>query len=307
VNNTAISRRQFNLWATATLAASGLPLSAFAEQTTIQGKTLTLPDGSRIPILGMGSARLASGRHPIEQEVAALKRGLQLGMPLIDTAEIYSNGVAEQLVGRAIADRRSEAFVVSKIAPRNATSAKNIRLSCQRSLHNLNTNYLDLYLLHWRDGEDLKLVVETFEALKTEGKIRHWGVSNFSTEDMNDLFSIKDGTNCAVNQVRYSLVDRSIESSGLLAFSIEHQLPLMAYTPLGRGDDSLLKNPALAEVAYRHQVSPAVAAIAWTLRSGNVICIAESGNINHIRDNSQAQWLTLDKDDLVTLDKAFPA
>jgi len=296
VNNTSISRRQFNRWATATLAASGLPLSAFADQTTIQGKTLTLPDGSRIPILGMGSARLASGRHPIEQEVAALKRGLQLGMPLIDTAEIYSNGVAEQLVGRAIAERRNEAFVVSKIAPRNATSAKNIRRSCQRSLQNLNTDYLDLYMLHWRDTENLALVVET----------RHWGVSNFSAEDMLELFSIKDGTNCAANQVRYSLVDRTIETTGLLDFCIEHKLPLMAYTPLGRGGD-LLKNPDLAEVAYRHQVSPAVAAIAWTLRSGQVICIAESGSLQHVRENSAAQWLVLDEYDLALLDKAFPA
>jgi len=306
MNTPTISRRQFNLLAASTLAASGLPLSALAEQSHKTGKALSLPDSSKIPVLGMGTARLATGRHPIEQEEEALRTGLQLGMELIDTAEIYSNGISEQLVGRVIAGRRGEAFVVSKIAPRNARSEQDIRRACERSLQNLNTTSMDLYLLHWRGGENLKVVIKTFEALKAENKIHNWGVSNFSVSDMQALFALEQGKNCAVNQVRYSLADRSIETSGLLDWSIANQLPLMAYTPLGRGGD-LLKNPALAIVAKKHQVSPAVVAIAWTLRSGNVICIAESGNINHIRDNSKAQWLTLDKDDLATLDNAFPA
>jgi len=301
-----INRRQFSFLAASALAANGLPLPALAEQTRTAGKTLKLPDGSLIPVLGMGTARLATGRHPIEQEEAALKSGLQLGMGLIDTAEIYSNGISEQMVGRVISGRRNEAFVVSKIAPRNASSENDIRRACERSLKNLNTTSMDLYLLHWRGGENLKLVVETFEALKAENKIRHWGVSNFSVQDMQELFAFEQGKNCAVNQVRYSLADRSIETSGLLDWSLANQLPLMAYTPLGRGGD-LLKNPTLAIVAKKHQVSPAVVAIAWTLRSSNVICIAESGNIAHIRDNSKAQWLVLDNDDLTKLDKAFPA
>jgi len=305
MNRPTISRRQFSFLTASTLAASGLPISALAEQTRTAGKTLKLPDGSLIPVLGMGTARLATGRHPIEQEEAALKTGLQLGMPLIDTAEIYSNGISEQMVGRVISERRNEAFVVSKIAPRNATSENDIRRACQRSLQHLNIGTMDLYLLHWRGGENLEVVVKTFEALKSEGKILHWGVSNFSVSDMQALFTVKDGKNCSVNQVRYSLADRSIEISGLLDWSISNKIPLMAYTPLGRGGD-LLKNPQLAEVAQKHQVSPAVVAIAWTLRSGNVICIAESGNVAHIRDNSQAQWLTLDNDDLTKLDKAFP-
>jgi len=305
MNTYNINRRQFNFFTASTLAASCLPLSVLAEQSHSKGKTLELPDGSSIPVLGMGTARLATGRHPIEQEIAALKSGLLLGMSLIDTAEIYSNGLSEQMVGRVIAGRRNEAFVVSKIAPRNASSEKDIRRSCQRSLQNLNTDYMDLYLLHWRGGEDLRQVVKTFEALKAEGKIHHWGVSNFTDKDMDKLFNIEYGKNCAVNQVRYSLVDRSIEGSGLLALSIKQQLPLMAYTPLGRGGD-LLKNPSLMEVAYKYEVSPAVIAITWALRSGNVICIAESGSIEHIRENSQAQWLTLDEEDLAKLDKAFP-
>jgi len=306
MNIPTISRRQFSFLAASVLAASGLPLPALAEQTRTAGKTLKLPDGSLIPVLGMGTARLATGRHPIEQEEAALKSGLQLGMGLIDTAEIYSNGISEQMVGRVISGRRNEAFVVSKIAPRNARSENDIRRACERSLKNLNTTSMDLYLLHWRGGENLKLVVETFEALKGENKIRHWGVSNFSVQDMQALFALEQGKNCVVNQVRYSLADRSIETSGLFDWSITNKVPLMAYTPLGRGGD-LLKNPTLAIVAKKHQVSPAVVAIAWTLRSGNVICIAESGNIAHIRDNSKAQWLTLDKDDLAALDNAFPA
>ncbi|KXU34831.1 hypothetical protein AXE65_06650 [Ventosimonas gracilis] len=190
-----------------------MPLSALAEQTQAAGKTLKLAGGSPIPILGMGTARLATGRHPIEQEETALKSGLQLGMGLIDTAEIYSNGISEQMVGRVISGRRHKAFVVSKIAPRNATSENAIRHACQRSLQHLSIDSMDLYLLHWRAGEDLQVVVKTFEALKTEGKIRHWGVSNFSVSDMQALFTVKDGKNCAVNQVRYSLADRSIDSN----------------------------------------------------------------------------------------------
>jgi len=304
MNTPSINRRQLNQLLAASLVISYTPLSALAQPIPITAKTIKLPDGSSIPVLGMGTARLASGRHPIEQEEAALKSGLQLGMPLIDTAEIYSNGISEQMVGRVIEGNRDKVFVVSKIAPRNASSAKDIRHACQRSLQHLNSDYMDLYLLHWRAGENLQTVVSTFEALKVGGKIRHWGVSNFSVADMQELFAINGGNNCAVNQVRYSLLDRSIEASGLLAFSIENKIPLMAYTPLGRGGD-LLKNPTLNQVAQKHQVSAAVVAIAWTLRSGNVICIAESGNSQHIRENSAAQWLVLDKEDLAQLDSAF--
>jgi len=306
MNVPTISRRQFTLLTASALTASAFPPLLYAAQQNQAGKTLNLPDGSPIPVLGMGTARLATGRHPIGEEEQALRAGLQIGMALIDTAEIYSNGISEQMVGRVIAGIRDKVFVVSKISPRNAGSAQSIRRSCERSLKNLNTGYMDLYLLHWPAVDNLSLVVQTFEDLKKEGKIRHWGVSNFATADMQKLFALEAGKNCAANQVRYSLADRHIETSGLLDWGQQNKLPLMAYTPLGRGGD-LLKNKALATVAQKHQVSPAVIALAWTLRSGNVICVAESGNIRHIEENSKAQWLALDADDLAVLDKAFPA
>jgi len=269
-------------------------------------KTVLLPDGSRVPELGMGGWQLASGRHPVAQVEEALRTGLSLGMRLIDTAENYSDGASERLIGRVIAGQREEVFLVTKVEPSNAESARSIRRSCERSLRNLGTDYLDLYLLHWRAGENLPVVVETFEALKAEGRIRHWGVSNFYVRDMEALYAIQGGRNCAANQVRYSLDDRSIEVLGLVAWSEAHGVPLMAYSPLGSGGE-LLRNPALAAVAAKHGVSAACVAIAWTLRSGAVISLPGSGHAGHIRENARAASLVLDVEDLATLDRAFPA
>ncbi|KXU34062.1 hypothetical protein AXK11_09020 [Cephaloticoccus primus] len=269
-------------------------------------KTVTLPDGSRVPALGMGSWQLASGRHPRAQVEEALRVGLSLGLRLIDTAENYSGGASEQLVGSVIADQREQVFVVTKVQPSNARSEQSIRRSCERSLRNLGTDYIDLYLLHWRAGEHLPTVVDTFEALKAEGRIRHWGVSNFYVRGMEELYAIPGGKNCAANQVRYSLSDRSIEALGLVDWAAQHGLPLMAYSPLGSGG-GLLSNPVLGEVAARHGVSAAAVALAWTMRSGSVVSIPESGRVAHTRENARAAGLTLDADDLAKLDRAFPA
>jgi len=270
-------------------------------------KTVTLPDGSQVPALGMGSWHLAAGRRPLADEQAALNLGLSLGMRLIDTAEVYSNGASEQLVGKVIKGKRQEVFVVSKVAPHNASSSRSIVRSCERSLRNLNTDYLDMYLLHWPAGVDnLQTVVDSFEALKQAGKIRNWGVSNFNVKDMQHLFSLENGKNCATNQVRYSLADRSIETLGLPEWSEQNRVPLMAYSPLGSGGN-LLRNSTLNEVANKHQSSAAAIAIAWTMRSGLTISIPESGNTQHIKDNASASAISLDKEDLSKLDKAFPA
>jgi len=311
MSTSLIGRRQFILLTSAAaLLACQYPNRTLAktQESTMQAlKTVTLPDGSLIPALGMGSWHLAAGRRPLADEQAALNLGLTLGMRLIDTAEVYSSGASEQLVAQVIAGKRQEVFVVSKVAPHNASSSRSIRNSCERSLRNLNTDYLDMYLLHWPAGvKDMQTVVDTFEALKQEGKIRHWGVSNFNVKDMEKLYSLEKGKNCATNQVRYSLSDRSIETFGLIEWSEQNRMPLMAYSPLGSGGN-LLRDTTLGQVAKKHQSSPAAIAIAWTMRSGLVIAIPESGNIRHIQDNARAASITLDEDDLSKLDYAFPS
>jgi len=268
-------------------------------------RSLRLRDGSNVPALGMGSWRLGQGRRPVEQEEEAMRVGLSLGMTVIDTAEMYGGGDSEEMIGRVIAGRRSEVFLVSKVLPFNATTAHGIRQACARSLQHLNTDYLDLYLLHWRaQVKDLALVVDAFEALKREGRIRRWGVSNFSVSDMEELYQVENGQSCATNQVSYSLSDRGAERE-LIPWSQQNQMPLMAYSPLG-SDGRLLKNPTLAEVATKHGVNPAAVAIAWTIRNGFTLSIPESGSAAHIRENARAATLILDDQDLAALDRAFP-
>jgi diketogulonate reductase-like aldo/keto reductase len=226
-------------------------------------------------------------------------------MTLIDTAEVYGQGRAEEMVGRVIAGQRDKVFLVSKVAPSHAT-ANGIRAACAASLARLGTDHLDLYLLHWRGGvSDLSVVVDSFEALRAEGRIRRWGVSNFRVADMEDLFRVRGGDACAANQVRYSLTDRSIEPD-LLPWCERHGVAIMAYSPLGSGN-ALLRSPALAGVAERHESNPAAVALAWTIRSGHVISIPESGSAAHVRQNAAALSLRLTAQDLGDLDRAFPA
>jgi diketogulonate reductase-like aldo/keto reductase len=226
-------------------------------------------------------------------------------MTLIDTAEMYGHGRAEEMVGRVIVGQRDKVFLVSKVVPYHAT-ANGIREACAASLARLGTDHLDLYLLHWRGGvSDLSVVVDSFEALRAEGRIRRWGVSNFRVADMEDLFRVRGGDACATNQLRYSLTDRSIEPD-LLPWCERHGVPIMAYSPLGSGND-LLRSPALARVAERHESKPAAVALAWTIRSGHVISIPESGSAAHVRENAAALSLRLTAQDVGDLDRAFPA
>ncbi len=268
--------------------------------------TVRLPDGSSVPALGMGSWRLGQGRRPVAQEEEAMRQGLSLGMTLIDTAEMYGGGASEQMIGRVIEGRRADVVVVSKVLPSNATTRAGIRQACTRSLRNLGTDYLDIYLLHRRGQvRDLDLLVSTFELLKRDGLIRRWGVSNFGVDDMEELFGVEDGVSCAVNQVLYNLSARGIERD-LVPWSREHRVPLMAYSPLSTGG-SLLRNPVLADIGRRHQASPAAVAIAWTMRNGFTISIPESGSVDHIRENARAMSIRLDPQDLAQLDSEFPA
>jgi diketogulonate reductase-like aldo/keto reductase len=256
-----------------------------------------------VPALGQGSWHLAQERHPQAAEEEALRTGLSLGMTLIDTAEAYSNGHSEELISHVIAGQRDHVFLVSKVLPTH-TAHDGIMRACAASLARLGTDHLDLYLLHWRNGiTDLSGVVTAFENLRSEGKIRAWGVSNFRVSDMEDLFRIRHGDRCATNQVPYNAGDRGIERD-LLPWCEHRGMPVMAYSPLGGPGASLLRDPTLARIGASHGCSAAAVALAWAIRSGNVIAIPESGSVAHVQENAVALSLTLTPQELQTLDAA---
>jgi diketogulonate reductase-like aldo/keto reductase len=239
------------------------------------GRTVTFRDGTVIPALGQGSAGLGKGRHPQADEEEALRTGLSLGMRLIDTAEVYGS---EEFIGRVIAGQRKRVFLVSKVRPSHV-AGNGIARACEASLTRLGTDHLDLYLLHWPDGvADLSGVVKAFENLRSAGKIRAWGVSNFKVSDLEDLFHIPQGDRCATNQVPYNIGNRSIELD-LLPWCEQRGMPVMAYSPLGGPGTSLLRDPTLARIGAAHGCSAAAVALAWTIRGGHVIAIPESGSV----------------------------
>ncbi|MDT7952568.1 MAG: aldo/keto reductase [Acetobacteraceae bacterium] len=248
--------------------------------------------------IGQGTWHMGEDRSRRAAEIAALRLGLDLGMTLIDTAEMYAEGGAEEVVGEAIAGRRDEVFLVSKIYPHNA-SHSGVAAACARSLRRLKVNCLDLYLLHWPGSTPLHETVEAFERLKDAGKIRAWGVSNFDLDAMRKM-----PPGCATNQVLYNLGERGIEYD-LLPWSREHGMPVMAYSPVAQGG-RLLANPALKAVAGRHGVTPAQVALAWTLREPGVLAIPKAADPAHVRQNAEAARLRLSEEDLRALDAAFP-
>jgi len=268
-------------------------------------RTVKFPDGKVVPALGQGSARLGQGRHPPAEEEEALRTGISLGMTLIDTAELYGSGSAEKLISGVIAGQRDRVFVVSKVWP-NHVAGDGIARACAASLTRLGTDYIDLYLLHWPNGvSDYGHVVKEFEKLRAAGKIRAWGVSNFSVAQMERLFRVANGDRCATNQVPYSLVDRGIERD-LLPWCERHNVPVMAYSPLGGGDSNLFRDPALAAIGAAHGCTAAAVALAWAIRSGRVIAIPESGSAAHVRENAVALSLTLASEEFAKLDAAHP-
>jgi len=277
----------------------------FEDEQRDKMKTVTLPDGERVPGLGQGTWRMGENKRAHNDEVAALRLGIELGMPLIDTAEMYGEGGAEELVADAIEGQRDRVFVVTKVYPHNASRTELPR-ACERSLKRLRIDVIDLYLLHWRErGTRLAETVETFENLRTDGKIKRWGVSNLDVDDMIELWSMGNGANCAANQVLYNLENREIES-GLLRWSEENKVPIMAYSPVGHGR-GLLENTALKEIAKRHNATPSQIALMWVLRQPGMIAIPKASNEEHVRENALSIEIKLTKNDLAELDRRFPA
>lgn len=270
---------------------------------------ITLKNNSRVPKLGMGTWYLGEKLSVREEEIRAIRIGIENGMTLIDTAEMYGSGLSEQLVGQAVRGvDREKLFLVSKVLPQNA-GEKRIRRSINHSLRLLRTDYLDLYLLHWRGAIPLQETVQCMEELVREGKIRGWGVSNFDTEDMEELFALPEGKNCLVNQVLYHLGSRGIEYS-LKPWMDAHGVALMAYCPLaqaGQLKKELLRDPVLNRIAARHQVTVPQLLLAFVLRQENTIAIPRSGKSAHVQANAEALQIRLSDQELSELDQAFPA
>jgi diketogulonate reductase-like aldo/keto reductase len=263
--------------------------------------TVTLPSGEKVPQLGQGTWRMGESGRAFDKEVAALRLGLDLGMTLIDTAELYGDGGAEEVVAEAIKGWRDECFIVSKVKPENSTRTGTIA-ACERSLKRLKTDRIDLYLLHWRGCRRLEETLIGFQALLDKGAIRYFGVSNFDVEDMEELFALPGGDACAGNQVVYNLRRRGIEY-GLLPWAREHRVPIMAYSPIEQG--RLGSNRTLAAIAARHEATPAQIALAWVLRQSDMMVIPKASNETHVRENREALDIHLSESDLAELDRAF--
>lgn len=251
-----------------------------------------------MPRLGQGTWHMGEDRGRRAQEVAALRLGLDLGMTLIDTAEMYADGGSEEVVGEAIAGRHGEVFLVSKVYPHNATRT-GVPAACGRSLKRMRVECIDLYLLHWPGSTPVEETAEAFERLREQGKIRRWGVSNFDVDEMESL-----PPGCFTNQVLYNLEARGIEFD-LLPWSLEQGMPVMAYSPVGQGG-RLLRDKALREIAARHGATPAQIALAWTLRVPGVMAIPKAADPQHVQQNAEAGAIMLTEDDLAALDTAFP-
>jgi diketogulonate reductase-like aldo/keto reductase len=265
-------------------------------------KTVTLPSGERVAALGQGTWNIGDDLKTRAEEIAALRLGIDLGATLIDTAEMYGEGRAELLVGEAIAGRRHEVFLVSKVYPHNA-SRRGAIAACERSLKRLKTDRLDLYLLHWRGDVPLAETMEAFAALRKAGKIRHYGVSNLDLADMQELWPLPGGAGVETDQLLYNLIRRGIEWD-LLPWLRERRIPVMAYSPVEQG--KLLRNPKLVEFARRHGTTPARVALAWLLANDDVIVIPKTGHRERVRENVLAAEDRLTPDQLQELDRLFP-
>ncbi|HEX8913566.1 MAG TPA: aldo/keto reductase [Humisphaera sp.] len=265
-------------------------------------RTTRLRSGVAVPVLGQGTWRFGEKPARRAEEIESLRHGLDLGLTLVDTAEMYGDGAAEDLIGEAIDGRRDEVFLVSKVLPHHATFDGTVA-ACRASRRRLRTERIDLYLLHWRGDVPLAETVAALEAPKVEGAIRHWGVSNFDLGDMEDLVAVEGGRNVETDQVLYNLSRRGIEHD-LVPWADEGDMPLMAYSPIEQG--RLLDAPALAEVAGRHRATPAQVALAWVLRREGVIAIPKAASPAHVDENRAALDLRLSDRDVALLDRAYP-
>lgn len=259
-----------------------------------------LPDGTTIPVFGMGTWHMGESRSSFDAEVRALRRGLELGISLIDTAEMYGSGGAEQVVAEAISGQRDATYLVSKVLPSHASRQRTLR-ACEESLRRLGTDRLDLYLLHWRGGTPLEETVRAFEDLKAAGKILRWGVSNFDLDDMTELAAISP--DCTVNQVLYNLTRRGIEFD-LLPWQRRRSIPVMAYSPIEQG--MLADDEALADIARAHGATPVQVALAWVMDKPGVMAIPKTSDPIRMAENLAALDLRLTDADRAALDAAFP-
>lgn len=264
-------------------------------------RRVVLPSGETVPALGQGTWKMGERPAARRDEIAALRRGIELGLTLIDTAEMYGDGRTEELVGEAVSGMRDEVLLVSKVYPHNA-GRRAMREACERSLRRLGTDRLDLYLLHWRGSVPLAETVEGFETLRAAGKIRYWGVSNFDTADMEELAELPHGSACAANQILYNVARRGAEWD-LLPWLDERRIPAMAYSPIEQG--RLPRSAALADLARKHGASVHQVALAWVLRQPNVIAIPKAGTVDHVDQNRRALEIELDPTDLAAIDASF--
>jgi diketogulonate reductase-like aldo/keto reductase len=316
MNKHLINRRQFSARCVAfglSFPAIGAMIAAEAAAQVVgagaapkpAARTVKLPDSTTVTALGQGCWHLGQGRHPEDVEEEALRTGISLGMTLIDTSGNYGNGLSEQFISHVIAGQRDRIFLVSKVEG-DQVSGDGIARACAASLARLGTDYLDLYLLHWPvPSAQFSGVVAEFEQLRAAGKIRAWGVSNFSVGQMEDLFLVPDGHRCATNQVPYSLNNRGIERD-VLPWCKQHNVPVMAYSPLGGDTHLVIGDRTLAQIGAIHGCSAAAIALAWVIRSGTVIAIPESGSPAHVKENAVALSIALTPRDLQTLDAALP-
>ncbi|MFX3651245.1 MAG: aldo/keto reductase [Paenibacillus sp.] len=273
-----------------------------------QTRTILLPDGTALPAIGQGTWYMGEKQSSQEEEVRALRSGIELGMTVIDTAEMYAEGGAEVVTGKAISGLRDEVFLVSKVYPHHA-DRKQMITACERSLARLGTDRLDMYLLHWRGGIPLEETVRALEQLKQSGKILRWGVSNLDTRDMQELWSLPEGSQCMVNQVLYHAVSRGIEHD-LLPWMRERNVPVMAYCPLAQGGrlrSELLEHPVIQKIAKDRGVTTSQIALAWVIRDGDVLAIPKAVQLNHVADNAAAVNIVLTPEERNQLDEAFPA
>lgn len=265
-------------------------------------RLVTFADGTVVPALGQGTWEMGDQLSKSDAEQQALSRGIDLGMTVIDTAELYGDGRSERLVGEVISDRLDEVFLVSKLRPENASDMK-MMLACERTLERLGADRLDLYLLHWEGNIPLEETIEAFQELVDEGMIARWGVSNFDINLMERLEQMEYGELCASNQVLYNLGSRGVEYD-LLPYMQSRDMPLMAYSPLGRGQ--LLEHPVIIDIAFRHSASPAQVALAALLRNDGIIAIPKASSVEHVEANAEALEIQFDLEDLQRLEDVFP-
>jgi len=272
--------------------------------------TVTLPDGTKLPSIGLGTWKMGESAGTRANEIAAVRLAIEIGYRVIDTAEMYGEGGAEEVVGQAVVEAlragtvtRGQLFIVSKVYPHNASTA-GLAAACARSLKRLTLDHIDLYLLHWPGPHPLRETVAGFESLQAEGRIRRWGVSNFDTGEMEELSALAGGAHCAANQVYYSLSERGAEFD-LLPWQRERAMPLMAYCPLDQG--ALIDEPVLREMAKRHGATASQVALAWLMAQPGLMVIPKAVREAHLRDNMAAAALTLNADDFAAIERRFPA